>query len=197
VADFARRVADAVDEPPAENQPAADAGRDRHVDHVLRAASRAVLVLGERGGVGVVVEFDGHAGPLSNQTHDGELVPAGEVRRREDQAAAAAERPAATDPDRRDARAAFGDHLLQLAERLFQYAVRPAPDLSGEAPEGRCHPPCEIGKAEGDLRAADVHSGDDFIGHVKDWEPGQIETSYSPCMRFALTCQSTSRDEDE
>src|SRR5205814_9032909 len=55
VSDLARAVVYAVDELAAHDDAAADAGRDGDVDQVPQPAARAVTVLAECGGVGVVV----------------------------------------------------------------------------------------------------------------------------------------------
>ena len=62
-----------------EDQRAADAGGDGHVDHVVVAAARAQLVLGQRGGVGVVVQPDRHLQPLGQHGAHGQVVQRDDV----------------------------------------------------------------------------------------------------------------------
>ena len=61
VAQLGRGAARSPVEPPAEDEPAADARAEGEHDHVLRAAAGADRPFGDRGGVRVVVDRDGQA----------------------------------------------------------------------------------------------------------------------------------------
>ena len=108
----------AVVEAAGEHEPRAHPGPEREEDEVLAAAPRAPFPLGERPGVGVVLQQGGHAEPLGKRSHSIHPVPAGQVGRGKDEPARAVERAAAADADGLGRRAVLPDEVREgVAER--------------------------------------------------------------------------------
>ena len=80
VPDLAGHVRRAVKELAVENQPAADAGADRHADDVRAAARRALPPFADGRAVRVVVERRRQIQPLADPVAQRKVLPA-EVRR--------------------------------------------------------------------------------------------------------------------
>ncbi len=78
VPDLARDAGRAAVQAPAEHEAGADAAGELHVDQVRDTATRAVLVLGHRAEVGVVVDHHRYADPLGELAGGRQLLPPGE-----------------------------------------------------------------------------------------------------------------------
>ena len=135
VPELARPVAHPVTRRAVDDDAAADAGRI--VINQFRRRARAVLILSEGGGVGVVIEERRNAEPFFDQFDDGELVPPREVRGGENQTPLTTERPPATDPDGCGPRAHLSGHFLDRVDRVIDNAVRTEFDPCGESREGK------------------------------------------------------------
>jgi len=83
----------------ADEQAAADAGRDRQVEARLQLARRSVEVLGQPGGVGVGLEHDPLLEPLLERLDDGRVLHARDVGREEHLAVLVVERSGRADAD--------------------------------------------------------------------------------------------------
>jgi len=153
VPDLARHVVRARIQLPVEYQPRAEPRPERQKHHIPRASARAEPPLRQRARVRVVLQKRRHAETAGNGADDRHLVPAGQIRRRQDQAARRVERSAAADSDR--LRALFGERLKQRAEHLSPAGALPRAYLAPEQHVSRIVP-----RNQRALRAADVDSPD-------------------------------------
>ena len=132
VAELAGHAAGAAVEPPAEDQPRADAGRELEVDEVRRAASRAVGQLGQRAEVRVVVDADRDVEPPPHLLAGGHADPAraGSPRSRQRRRRARrAGQPEAGADHARALDAGLGERLADQVERHVEALVRRVVDV--------------------------------------------------------------------
>src|SRR4051794_33028936 len=162
VAELAPVPLRAAEEPTADHDPAADAGREREVDHLRGSRSRPPAVLAGGGRRRVVFEGRRAAERAPRELRDGDVAPPGEVQRSDEDAPLGVERAAAADPDRADLRprdARLGDraaaHLEESVERGRGAFLRPA-RLDDERPDA----PGGVDDAGRELRPADVEPED-------------------------------------
>ena len=94
---LAGRVADAAVKPPVEDQPGAQPGAEGQENHVPNAATGAEFPLGHSPGIRIVLKPDRNAEPAAENINRRDLIPARQIRRGLDYAAAAVERAAAGD----------------------------------------------------------------------------------------------------
>jgi hypothetical protein len=143
---------------PVEDHAAADAGGDREVDHRPGADARAVAVLSGRGRGRVVLEHRRAAVGVLREPGDVQVVPAGQVQRREEDAADRVERPPAADPDRLDrgpVRRRLRDRLAAEVEQPLEGLLGPLLGARGRDDE-RVDPAVRVDDPRRELRPADV-----------------------------------------
>ena len=99
VSDLARFAGCPAVKAPVQDDAAPDTGGHGEVDEIRAAAARAEAPLGERGGVGIVLEVHRAAQHFSDQARDRDVVPAREIRGMHDTARGSVDRPRRRDPD--------------------------------------------------------------------------------------------------
>src|SRR6266536_418773 len=162
VAELAAVPRGAAEETAVDDDAAADAGRHREVDHVARAAARAVAVLGRGRGSRVVLQHCRQVERRRREVRDRDVRPARQVKRRNQHAAGRVERTAAPDPDpcdllgggagRRNGTLTEGEEPLEpVARSAFRIGRRD--DEAVDAAVG-------VDDAGRHLRAADVEAED-------------------------------------
>src|SRR5690606_5050480 len=172
VSDVPRVAGAAVDEPAAEDEAAADAGRDDHAQHVRDAPPGPAPVFGHGQADGVVVD------PYRNTREQGaepgaqrEAPPAGDVERRDD-AGGPGHRAAAADADAGHPAGEGRDHGEERLPEGFGVRVlrgRRSPHLQNGAVGGHA--------GGGQFGAADVHRQD----HSPPAEENTSSDAVNPC----------------
>src|SRR5581483_630614 len=167
---------------PVEDDPAPDARRHGQVDHGARAAARAEAVLRSRSRSRVVVEHRRAVERGRREVRDRDVLPAGEMKGRDEDTSLRVERTAAADSHRLDRDARILECAAPELEQAREPFARPTARLRGRDREA-VHGPVYVDDAGGELRAADVEP--EHRTARRDSRTVVREGGLGPCRRHA------------
>ena len=165
VAAFARGARVAVIDAAIENNAGANARSDRGVENVAEPAGRAPARFRQRGGVGVVVHFDGHAILRRDSLGQRKIPPAGKIRRIENHPGLRVEGPGGADADALNSASGSADAIKESI----------APATACKAGLGRAVGDHRLAALREDLAVAVHQSDGDLCAADIDAENGTVE----------------------
>ena len=188
MADLGRAATGAAVDSAADDETAADAGADRHVEDRIAAAAGAEVGLGEAGDIGVVAEHGRQVDEIADPVGEREVVPAVDLMRLDDGSPLVVDGPAEADADAMQPVPGDVGERQQFGKGGFDLpanAVGAVGGNDGASPESRERAVARS-DAELELGAADFDAEEHAVivfGHRRRW-PTRSEPTRGNGARF-------------